>query len=244
LAGSTFTGWYTASSGGTLIGKGGDSYSPSAAVTLYAQWTTNAATTNATTTKLSVSSVRYGAEGAEKFSVTVTGQPGAGSPKGTITIYSSSTALCSAVLVGSGSDSSSASCSPTSTKLAHGVFEVFATYTPASGATNTYTASKSAATSLTVSRDTSSISVGESRNGVAEVFRVHVTTGHGEAVRAGERVIVRAGSASCVAVLRGGRGQCTIGDLKAGTYRVSARYTGDANLGSRAVEFVLVLRKG
>lgn len=35
----TFNGWYTASSGGTLIGGAGASYSPEANITLYAQWT-------------------------------------------------------------------------------------------------------------------------------------------------------------------------------------------------------------
>lgn len=39
--GHTFNGWYTASSGGTKIGNGGDSYSPTSSGTIYAQWTTN-----------------------------------------------------------------------------------------------------------------------------------------------------------------------------------------------------------
>ena len=39
--GHTFAGWYTASSGGTKIGNGGASYTPTAAITLYAHWTTN-----------------------------------------------------------------------------------------------------------------------------------------------------------------------------------------------------------
>ena len=39
--GYTFKGWYTASSGGTLVGAGGASYTPESTVTLYAQWTPN-----------------------------------------------------------------------------------------------------------------------------------------------------------------------------------------------------------
>jgi uncharacterized repeat protein (TIGR02543 family) len=35
----TFNGWYTAASGGSLVGSGGGSYTPTAAITLYAQWT-------------------------------------------------------------------------------------------------------------------------------------------------------------------------------------------------------------
>lgn len=34
----TFNGWYTASSGGTSIGSGGSSYTPSSDITIYAQW--------------------------------------------------------------------------------------------------------------------------------------------------------------------------------------------------------------
>lgn len=35
----TFNGWYTASSGGTYVGTSGSSYTPTASITLYAQWT-------------------------------------------------------------------------------------------------------------------------------------------------------------------------------------------------------------
>ena len=37
-AGYRFTGWYTATTGGVLAGEGGDSYEPTADVTLYARW--------------------------------------------------------------------------------------------------------------------------------------------------------------------------------------------------------------
>ena len=37
--GYTFNGWYTASSGGTYVGKSGSSYSPTSNTTLYAHWT-------------------------------------------------------------------------------------------------------------------------------------------------------------------------------------------------------------
>jgi len=39
--GYTFNGWYTASSGGTYVGGGGNSYYVSSTLTLYAQWTQN-----------------------------------------------------------------------------------------------------------------------------------------------------------------------------------------------------------
>jgi uncharacterized repeat protein (TIGR02543 family) len=39
LAGSTFDGWFSAVTGGTLIGLGGASYSPTSTIQLFAQWT-------------------------------------------------------------------------------------------------------------------------------------------------------------------------------------------------------------
>lgn len=39
--GYTLSGWYTAASGGTKVGNGGASYTPSATITLYAHWTAN-----------------------------------------------------------------------------------------------------------------------------------------------------------------------------------------------------------
>ena len=38
-SGFTFNGWYTASSGGSFLGLGGSSYTPSSTVTIFAQWT-------------------------------------------------------------------------------------------------------------------------------------------------------------------------------------------------------------
>lgn len=46
--GHTFLGWYTAASGGTKIGAGGATYTPSANITLYAQWSANAYTLTVT----------------------------------------------------------------------------------------------------------------------------------------------------------------------------------------------------
>lgn len=37
----TFNGWYTAATGGTRVGGAGSSYTPTASITLYAQWTLN-----------------------------------------------------------------------------------------------------------------------------------------------------------------------------------------------------------
>ncbi len=46
LAGSTFEGWFTAPSGGSLVGAAGASYAPTDSVTLFAQWSTSASSTS------------------------------------------------------------------------------------------------------------------------------------------------------------------------------------------------------
>ena len=46
--GYTFNGWYTAATDGTKVGGAGESYTPSAATTLYAQWTINTYTVTLT----------------------------------------------------------------------------------------------------------------------------------------------------------------------------------------------------
>ena len=51
--GYTFNGWYTAASGGTKIGNGGTSYTPTADITLHAQWTINSYKVTITTSNSS-----------------------------------------------------------------------------------------------------------------------------------------------------------------------------------------------
>ena len=58
--GYTFNGWYTAASDGTKIGDAGASYTPSANVTLYAQWEKIAYTITVTTSNATVSGVTNG----------------------------------------------------------------------------------------------------------------------------------------------------------------------------------------
>ncbi len=51
--GYTFNGWYTATSGGTKIGNGGASYTPTADITLHAQWSINSYKVTITTSNSS-----------------------------------------------------------------------------------------------------------------------------------------------------------------------------------------------
>ena len=48
--GYTFNGWYTAASGGEMVGNAGESYTPTAHITLYAQWTAKTYTVTLNTT--------------------------------------------------------------------------------------------------------------------------------------------------------------------------------------------------
>ena len=62
-AGHQFNGWYTAASGGTQVGNAGASYIPSAAITLYAQWTAYTVTYNANGGSVSTESATAGSNG-------------------------------------------------------------------------------------------------------------------------------------------------------------------------------------
>ena len=71
--GYTFLGWYDATEGGNKIGDAGGSYSPSANITLYAQWTKTPYTITVSTSNATVSGVSNGqtAYYGDSFSVTV-----------------------------------------------------------------------------------------------------------------------------------------------------------------------------
>ena len=65
--GYTFDGWFTAAQGGTLVGMGGASFTPTASATLYAQWTANAF------------SINYAADGGTASSTSTSFVAGSGS---------------------------------------------------------------------------------------------------------------------------------------------------------------------
>jgi hypothetical protein len=74
-AGSTFSGWFTALSGGTLVGLGGTPFTPVASVTLFAEWSqvlTDTLTFDANGGSGSVTSI----SGVHGSSVTLPGQDG------------------------------------------------------------------------------------------------------------------------------------------------------------------------
>jgi hypothetical protein len=200
-----------------------------------------------TTTSLGLSSatVAYGSERSEVFTVTVTGLSGYGDPEGTVTVYDSSTELCSNTLLPVSTDSASATCSLTASELAGGYYsDVYATYSPGttSSSDSTYTYETSSSTPVQIFKvspaKATSTTVSESRTSVvyghesATVFSVTVTTHYGEAVRNGQKVRVHVGPVACTAVLKGGSGTCRIASaaLPVGSYSVSASYGGDTDL--------------
>ena len=67
-----FVGWYDAASGGTKIGDAGANYTPSANITLYAQWTVNSYKVTISTSNASISGVTNGQTIAYGTTVSVT----------------------------------------------------------------------------------------------------------------------------------------------------------------------------
>jgi uncharacterized repeat protein (TIGR01451 family) len=186
-----------------------------------------------TTLSLSKTSVTYGAETAEVFSVIVSSTMG--TPTGTVTIGSSTGTLCTVTL-----SSGKGTCSLTATQLPVGSYtNVVAVY-----ATNgLFPGSSSAATSFSVVKDNTTTTVSLSPTSVvygaeaASVFTVTVKATNGEAVPNGETVKVTVGTATCTATLTAGKGTCSIANsaLAVGSYAVSAAYAGDTNLNASSV---------
>ena len=161
---------------------------------------------------LSLTSVAYGSEASETFSVSVTGQVGEGYPEGTVAVYNSSTELCFATLYVISSDSSSATCSLAATQLATGPYsDVFATYTPGIPSSNlgyTYTTSTSyPVQAFSVGSVNTTTGLGLSLTSVAygseasETFTVSVTGQVGEGYPEGTVAVYNSTTELCIATL-------------------------------------------
>ena len=95
-------------------------------------FTVNRASKSTTTTLHAVTSpISVGAETAETFSGTVTGQSGDGYPEGTVTVKNGTSTLCSEALPAGSGDSASYTCSLTASQLGAGTYSsVDAIFTP------------------------------------------------------------------------------------------------------------------
>jgi hypothetical protein len=232
-------------------------YSDGSAVIFTAEWTVSSSSGGTTTTVPATTtttlllptittilesspSTTYGAENAEEFSVAVTGQGTGGAPEGTVTVYSSTTELCTAPLTARSASSGTSSCWIRVAGLSAGSYtDVFATYTPATSSTFAPSTSSALSPGLLVGRDITITTVTESQEYVVQyretavVFTAHVSADYGVAIPAGGKVVIRVGSASCLTTTtNGNRLRCTINThtLKPGKYNVVATYYGSTNL--------------
>jgi hypothetical protein len=193
---------------------------------------------------LSLTSVAYGSETSEIFTVTVTGQSGDGYPEGTVTVYNSTTKLCSATLNPVSSDSASATCSLTAYELAAGAYSnVFATYSPgipsSSNASYTYATSSSSpvqalSVGKTVTTETTTTSLELSAGKITygdeqvEQLSVSVSPQHSGTTPTGTVTI---SGANCQITLSSGKGSCTLpaAYFNAGNRQMVATYNGSSN---------------
>jgi hypothetical protein len=189
----------------------------------------NEATASTITLSLAKANATYGDEQTVQASVTVASGAG-GTPTGTVTISAGSSRLCSATLT-----SGAASCALRAAGLSAGTYHLTASY----GGDSTFVASKSPASTLTVSRATSRTRLSLSKNKVtygheaaerlsAAVFAQYAGTPSG-------KVVVTAGKvAICVIKLRSGRGSCVLRprQIKVGTHHLRATYAGSADFAS------------
>lgn len=181
----------------------------------------------ATTTRIarSLSSVSFGHEHAEKFSVTVSA---AGSlvPSGTVRVKSGSVSLCKVTLV-----AGRGSCDPAATAIGVGSHQVEALYAQtsealaSSGATTLVATKEATTTALTLSKS-------QIVHGHENLEHLSVKVKPTYMGSPGGSVRVKAGSKTlCTITLSGGRGGCTLSasKLAVGIYYLVAHYGGAAD---------------
>ena len=191
---------------------------------------------------LSLTSVAYGSEASETFTVSVTGQVGEGYPEGTVAVYNSTTELCIATLTFVSSYSSSATCSLAATQLAPASYsDVFATYTPGIPSSNlgyTYTTSTSypvqAFSVIKYSTETTTtslkLSAAQVTYGDEQVEQLSVSVSPQYAGTTPTGTVTISG-ANCQITLSSGKGSCTLplAYFNVGNRKMVATYLGSSN---------------
>jgi Bacterial Ig-like domain (group 3) len=206
---------------------------------------------------LSENRITYGKEGSVEFKFIVTGPSSDGHALGTVTVYDSGTVLCTGELLTFLVALPTGVCSLSAKQLAAGTYsDIYARYNPAvvssSNSLYYYRSVNSAALTLTVTRVSTTTTVGVSPTSVdsggesAALFTVNVSTGAADlSLPGGEEATVHIGSTvTCTAMLYssvdGGSGTCRIagnalgpacggGGTHSSVYQVVATYSGDAN---------------
>ena len=187
--------------------------------------------TSKTALSLSPATVAYGDEQAEHVSVTVSPRYG-GTPAGTVTVKSGAATVCTITLA-----SAHGACTLAAAKFPPGTTRLTATY---NGSTD-FTASTSAANTLTVARAPSktalSLSAAKATYGHEQAERLTVTVSPQHGGTPGGKVTIKAGTATvCTITLASGKGSCALAasKLRPGTYTLVAGYPGSSDFTSSA----------
>jgi predicted RNA-binding protein with TRAM domain len=178
------------------------------------------------------STVTYGQEQVEKFSVTVSPNYPGPVPAGSVSIKKSTTTLCVIQL-----SSAKGSCTLTGMQLPTRTYSVYATYSRNAN----FVGSNSSSKKLTVGKETSKTALKLSATKVTfgheqlQRFSVTVSPRYTGATPTGSVSVKKSTSTLCVIKLSSGKGSCTLTSMQLPTrpYSVYATYGGDATfLGS------------
>jgi hypothetical protein len=201
-----------------------------------------------TTTKLTLSpssTVIVGNELTETFSATVAPAT-SGTPTGTVTVSTGSTALCGFILV-----NGTGRCNlPSASRLSPGTYPLIATYT----GDGTYSGSTDTSQTLTVAKVPTTTDLMMSADTIAvggedaEVFTVRITPTVGSGTPTGNVTVKAGATAVCTVILANGS-SCSLKpkQLVAGTYQMTATYNSDATFAgstSSPAQTVTVKKKG
>jgi hypothetical protein len=184
----------------------------------------------ATALTLASGAVSYGNEQAEHAAVTVSPQYG-GTPTGTVTVNSGSTAICTITLA-----SAAGSCTFPATALPAGTARLTAIY----NGDHSFAASTSGAATLTVAQAPTQTGVALSAASVAygdeQAERVSVSVTSPNGTLHGTVTVLDGPAAVCTITLSSGKGTCTLSGTQfpPGTVQLTATYGGSANFASSA----------
>jgi len=191
------------------------------------QFVVNEATVSATTLAVPTPKATYGDEEAVRLSATVA-SPEGGTPTGTAAVTAGTAPVCTITLT-----AGTGSCTPASTSVPAGTYQLTATY---SGDT-TYVGSASATQALIVAKAVSraSLSLSNITATYGHENTEHLTVTVAPQYRGtpvGEVTVIARKTILCVITLnKAGKGTCTLTarQLKAGTYTLTASYGGSGD---------------
>jgi Bacterial Ig-like domain (group 3) len=189
-----------------------------------------AKTSSRTTLGLSATKVTYGAEQRERITVSV--KPAYGTPTGHVTVKAGSTVVCVITL-----RSGRGTCSPSPTRLAAGSHKISASYGGSADVASSTSAPRTLSAIKASSKATLSLSAAKVTYGREGSEKISVKVAPQYAGTPGGTVTVKANGATLAVIrLESGMGSYTLPPkrLAAGTYSLSATYSGNADFGRSA----------